>query len=150
MHKLVGHLDRINTIAFSQDGQLIASASRDATVKLWNATTGTLERTFSEHLACINRAAFSPNSNLIVSASNDRIVGLWDMSCGGVHYKLHGHTGKVNTVIFSHVAARLRLVRCNILKHLRNRIFGTLAGRNDLRTILSKAQLATKAIRYTE
>jgi ribonuclease HI len=42
------------------------------------------------------------------------------------------------------------LLRCSMFKDLRNRIFGTLTGRNDLRTILSKAQLATKAIRYME
>ena len=42
------------------------------------------------------------------------------------------------------------LLRCNMFKDLRNRVLGTFTGRNDLRTILSKAQLATKAIRYME
>ena len=42
------------------------------------------------------------------------------------------------------------LLRCRTHKDLRNRIFGTLSGRHNLRTILSKPQLATKAIEYME
>ena len=42
------------------------------------------------------------------------------------------------------------LLRCDMYKDLENKIFGPLTGRNDFRTILSKAELATKAIRYME
>lgn len=42
------------------------------------------------------------------------------------------------------------LLRCALYKDIRNRIFGNLTGRDDLRAILSKPQLATKAIAYIE
>ena len=42
------------------------------------------------------------------------------------------------------------LLQCRTHKDLRNRIFGDLPGRNNLRTILSKQQLATKAIEFVE
>lgn len=42
------------------------------------------------------------------------------------------------------------LLRCSKYKDLRNRIFANLSGRHSLRTILSKPQLATKAIEYME
>jgi hypothetical protein len=42
------------------------------------------------------------------------------------------------------------LLHCKTHKSLRNQIFGTLAGRDDLRAILNKPQLATKAIKYVD
>lgn len=40
MQKLEGHSDSVSVVAFSRDGQLLASASLDRTVRLWNPTTG--------------------------------------------------------------------------------------------------------------
>ena len=40
LQKLEGHTDRVNAVVFSQDGSLLASASHDRTVRLWNPATG--------------------------------------------------------------------------------------------------------------
>jgi hypothetical protein len=42
------------------------------------------------------------------------------------------------------------LLHCRKLRNLRNQVFGNLRGRHDLRTILNKPQLATKAIQFIE
>jgi len=62
--------------AFSPDGQIIATASRDKTVKLWNQD-GTLIKTIEGHTDGVNSVAFSPDSQVIATASRDKRVKLW-------------------------------------------------------------------------
>src|SRR5204863_6051149 len=40
LHSLEGHSDGVNSVAFNQDGKLLASVSRDAKTKLWNIKSG--------------------------------------------------------------------------------------------------------------
>ena len=64
--------------AFSPDGTLLATASRDALVKLWNADTGAHIWTFSGHGHWIEDIAFSPDGKLLVSAApGDPSVSVW-------------------------------------------------------------------------
>ena len=79
-----GHQKSIDSIAFSADGRMLATASRDNTVCLWDAITGTHKKTLKGHTAAVNGAAFSPDGQTIVSWSNDRTVTirLWDVDTG--------------------------------------------------------------------
>ena len=101
---LKDHSGDVNRIAFSPDGQSIASASADQTVKLWSPS-GILQstlprRTDSGHTDIVYGVAFSPDSQVIASASNDKTIKLWKRD-GSLLRTLLGHHAAVNAVTFS-------------------------------------------------
>ena len=73
---LEGHSAVVSSVAFSPDGQMIASASRDQTIKLWNVE-GTELTTFRGHSAAIWDIAWSPDGSFIASAGAENMVRLW-------------------------------------------------------------------------
>jgi WD40 repeat protein/methionine-rich copper-binding protein CopC len=95
------HLDIVNCVAYSPGGSLIASASRDGTIRLWRVSDGVLLRTLTGHTGSVNSVVFSPDGSLIASASSDRTIRLWRVSDGVLLRTLTGHTGDVNSVAFS-------------------------------------------------
>jgi WD40 repeat protein len=73
------HRGPVRAIAWSADGQWIASAGDDATVQLWNAADGQLLRTLA-HEAAVTDVAFSPAGDLLLTASTH--VQLWEPETG--------------------------------------------------------------------
>ncbi len=75
-NRLSGHYGAVLGVAFSPDGELIASGSTDNRIILWKRD-GTLLKILEGHQGSVNAVAFSPDSQLIASASKDQTVKLW-------------------------------------------------------------------------
>ncbi len=91
----------VHSVAFSPDGKLLASASSDLTIKLWEVSTGKELRTLRGHEDTVYSVTFHPNGKLLASASEDHTVRLWEVSTGKELQTLKGHEEAVTAVTFS-------------------------------------------------
>ncbi len=98
---LVGHTDWVRSVDFNPKGRIIASASADKTIRLWNVKTGKHEQTLTGHTAPIRCIRFSPSGEILASGSQDGTLYLWDVGTGEHLKTLTGHTGNVYSVDFS-------------------------------------------------
>ena len=96
---LAEHKQPVNSVSFSPDGDLIASASDDATIKLWTSY-GNEVATLTGHGGAVYSVSFSPNGKILASASDDGTVKLWSRD-GKQIRSIKGHQGAVNSVSFS-------------------------------------------------
>jgi WD40 repeat protein len=98
-NRLEKHSSGVNSVAFSPDQTLIASASGDSTINLW-WKNGRWIKTLKGHEDAINNVKFSPSSKMIVSASQDETVKVWNLQ-GENLVNLKGHKSVVNSASFS-------------------------------------------------
>lgn len=82
LRTLQKHDGEVRSIAFSADGELLASGSSDRAINVWDAASGRLLRTMTGHSDAVNSVAWIPNRHLLASASNDGTVRLWNGESG--------------------------------------------------------------------
>ena len=78
-HKLKGHEDYIGCLSYSPDSKIIASGSKDQTIRLWDVKTGKQLRTLTGHNDQINFLSFSPDGSTLISGSGDMTINFWDI-----------------------------------------------------------------------
>ncbi|KAI0101677.1 WD40-repeat-containing domain protein [Nemania sp. FL0031] len=100
---LAGHQKPISQVRISPDGRWIASSSADATIRIWEASTGRHWDTLVGHLAGVSAVAWAPDSRTLASGSDDKAIRLWDRVTGQPKKPtpLLGHHSYVYCLAFS-------------------------------------------------
>ena len=129
---LEGHCQEVLSVTLSHDSKLIASASKDDQIKVWDMVTGSLQQTIEGDDQVVDPAiirrgpccvAFSPNSKFLASGSHvtgwkhrwpdhsDEIrnkkwdycaIKIWDTTTWALQQTLQGHGSNVESIAFSH------------------------------------------------
>lgn len=103
---LPGHKVLIWTIAFSDDGCLLASGSIDHTIKVWNLKSGSCVQTLRGHTGAVLSVAFQPQKGvgpdyILASTSQDGSIKLWNISTQDCIHTLENTEQSVRTVTFN-------------------------------------------------
>ncbi|TDL14574.1 WD40 repeat-like protein, partial [Rickenella mellea] len=96
------HTYGVRSVAFSPDGQTIASGSADNTVRIWNASTGApIGEPLCGHTGGVTSVAFSPDGKYIVSGSSDVTLRIWNIQTYTTVSICKGHSREVSSVAYS-------------------------------------------------
>ena len=102
LNRLENHSQRVNAVSYSPTGELIATASSDRAIKIWNQQ-GKLLSTLTGHQNRVTALAFAPDGKFMVSASADNTLRLWIIIKDRVQFlrEMKGHQDWVTGVAFS-------------------------------------------------
>lgn len=98
---LYGHSGSVTRAKYSNDGQYIASSSKDKTIKIWDAKNKKCIRTLIGHDDYVQEIVFSSDNKRIVSASDDKTLKMWDVETGECIRTFVGHNSLVWAVDIS-------------------------------------------------
>ncbi|CED83964.1 dynein regulator [Phaffia rhodozyma] len=100
-HVLAGHRLPITRVAFHPIYSVLATASEDSSIKIWDWETGDFERTLKGHTKAIQDVDFDPKGNYLVTCSSDLTIKLWDTQNEYKNVKtLYGHDHSVSSSRF--------------------------------------------------
>jgi hypothetical protein len=80
LRTLTGHSDGVTSLAFSANGRMLVSASRDVTISLWDVASGSPLQSLVGHSEPAVSIAISPDGATLASGSQDGTTRLWTIT----------------------------------------------------------------------
>ena len=96
-----GHAAKVYAVAWSPNGQRLASVSADKTLQVWDAASNKKFFIYRNNSASLNTIAWSPDSRYIAAGGNDKMAHIWDGFTRQGVYTYHGHTGYITSIAWS-------------------------------------------------
>src|SRR5205085_2552732 len=84
LRTLAGHTDNVNSVAFSPNGQILASGSSDNTIKLWDVESGKELRTLIGRSWGVFLPTYSQDGKTLAGVGWDATIELWDIESGNL------------------------------------------------------------------
>ena len=114
---LEGHTGQVDAVAFSADARLLASGSKDGTVRVWDVRAATPHsvitslRVLKGHSGDVTAVAFLPSAHAerarLASGGADSSIRLWDPHSGEQVTQLRGHSGTIYWLEFANDGSKL-------------------------------------------
>ena len=101
------HRGDVNGVAFSPDGDKLATACSDRMIQVWDARTGRLLQTLNGHAKRVNSVVWARDGRSLITGSYDHTARSWEVSTGRVQRTFEGHTNWVTSVDWTANGERL-------------------------------------------
>jgi WD40 repeat protein len=133
--RLDGHTDTVRDIAWSPDGRLLATASRDGTARVYDARSGRPVLVLPSDGAMVESVAWSPDSAQVATAGRDHVVRIWD-AVSGEPVRLLAGAGDIGRQVAwspdgSHIAATFKDRVVRVWEARTGRLVHELRGHGD-------------------
>jgi hypothetical protein len=99
-HSTHAHPQGALAVAFSPDGQTLASAGHDRAIRFWSVPGLKPLRVLEGHEDWVGSIAYSPNGKTLASTGGDKTVILWDLEAGQPLWRARGHTQEIRRLSF--------------------------------------------------
>ena len=99
--EFLGHKNQIYSLSFHPKGKMLASGSRDGTIKLWCLSTGQLLQTLTGHSTWVNSVDFDRTGQILASGSGDKTIKLWSVGTGREIQTISGYSSSVDSLDFN-------------------------------------------------
>lgn len=99
--EISGHSRAVWRVAFSPVAPILASASGDRSVLLYDLNDRKIAHRLTGHQGYVNAIAFSPDGTLLASGGGDHAIIIWDVATGAALRILQAHNGDINALAWS-------------------------------------------------